>query len=53
MYFYYAILIIFLFTGGVYVPPPYNSEVIQLLATLLVDNPRVPLLVLGDFNAVI
>lgn len=31
-------------------PPPYSSEVILVLATLLADNPGVPSLVLGDFN---
>lgn len=38
--------------GNVYVPPPYNSEVTQVIAKILADNPGVPFLAMGDFNIV-
>ena len=31
---------------------PYNSKVIKVMAMILADNPGVPFLVIGDFNAV-
>lgn len=38
--------------GSVYIPPPYNGEVIRQIGEFLIDNPGMPLLIVGDFNSV-
>lgn len=38
---------------NVYTPPPFKIEVIKEVLDFIADKPRVPLLVVGDFNMVL
>lgn len=38
------------FLASVYIPPPFNTEILSELTSFTADNPGVPVIVTGDFN---